>query len=73
MYKNKNILAKLLEKILEIKIDNINYLNSEIPIKQFIEKGKRLDLYIEITDTFVDIEVIIKPSINRTINELIDK
>jgi len=71
MYTNKNILSKLLEEILDIKIENINYLNSEIPLKKFLEKGKRLDLYIETTDTYVDVEVSIKPSkyiINRNLS-----
>ena len=71
MYKHKNILAKLLEEILEIKINNIEYLNIETPLKQFIEKGKKLDLYIETTDTYVDVEVSIKPSkyiINRNLS-----
>jgi len=71
MYTNKNILSKLLEEILDIKINNIEYLNSEIPLKKIIEKGKRLDLYIETTDTYVDVEVSIKPSkyiINRNLS-----
>ena len=62
MYTNKKILSRLLEEILNIKINNIEYLNSEMPLRKFIEKGKKLDLYIETIDTYIDVEVSIKPS-----------
>ena len=32
-------------------------MNTELTPKQFIEKGKRLDLYLEASDSYVDIEV----------------
>ena len=57
MYDNEKILSKVLETTLEEKIGKIKYLNTELTPKQFIEKGKRLDLYLEASDSYVDIEV----------------
>ena len=57
MYTKENILSKLLETLYEEKTGRIFYLNSELPVRKFIEKGKRLDLYLEATDSYVDIEV----------------
>ena len=60
MYENKDILIKVLESILDIKIDDIKYLNPNLNRKKFIEKGCNLDLYIKSKDLYLDIEVSVK-------------
>ena len=50
MYENKDILIKVLESILDIKIDDIKYLNPNLNRRKFIEKGCNLDLYIKSKD-----------------------
>ena len=57
MYENKDILIKVLESILDIKIDDIKYLNPNLNRRKFIEKGCNLDLYIKSKDLYLDIEV----------------
>lgn len=57
MLTKENILSKLLETLYKEKTGRIFYLNAELPVRRFIEKGKRLDLYLEATDSYVDIEV----------------
>jgi len=57
MLKNEKILSKVLEQACDEKVTKIKYLNSELSSISFIEKGKRLDLYIEDSDSYVDIEV----------------
>ena len=57
MYLNKEIFKSILETILEIKIEKISYLSPEMPIRHFLEKGKRLDIYIETIDAYIDVEV----------------
>ena len=53
MYKNERILSKVLEQALEEKVTKITFLNTELPLKKFIEKGKRLDLYLEDNDPYI--------------------
>ena len=57
MYTKEIVLSKLLETLYEEDPGELHYLSPEIPVKKFIEKGKRLDLYLEGTDSYVDIEV----------------
>ena len=40
MYKNEKILSKVLEQALNKKIGKIKFLNTELPVRKFIEKGK---------------------------------
>mgnify|MGYP003293334975 CR=1 FL=1 len=57
MSTNEDILVKILNSIFSNNIKNIKYLNGELPISEFIEKGRRLDLYIEEDESIIDIEV----------------
>ena len=57
MYEQPQIFKKILELVLETKIHKIMYLSSELPVQTFIEKGKRLDIYIDTIDALVDVEV----------------
>lgn len=57
MYPKIIIMKKLLECILEKEIENIRYLGQELSIFQFIEKGKRLDLFARNENELFDVEV----------------
>ena len=57
MYRNSEILMSVLGNIFDKKITKIEYLSPELPVKKFVEKGKRLDLYLEETDSYIDIEI----------------
>lgn len=57
MSENKDILIKVLETILDKKITSLKYLNNELNKSNEKEKGKRLDLYVETNDEYIDIEV----------------
>jgi len=57
MYRNEDILRSVLSETFEEKVGSIKYLNVELSITRFLEKGRRLDLYLEDEKSFVDIEV----------------
>jgi len=57
MNNNEDILVKILKSIFSENIKNITYLNGELSIQEIIEKGRRLDLYIEDDESYIDIEV----------------
>ena len=57
MYRNEDILRSILSETFEEKVGSIKYLNVELSITRFLEKGRRLDLYLEDEKSFVDIEV----------------
>lgn len=57
MYEHKKVFKCILELVLKTKINNITYLSPELPVRRFLEKGKRLDVYIDTIDSLVDIEV----------------
>ena len=57
MYTKEIVLSNLLKTLYEEDPGELHYLSPEMPVKKFIEKGKRLDLYLEGTDSYVDIEV----------------
>lgn len=54
---NKDILSKLLESILDIKIKDIKYLNVERNNGNIYIKGKRFDLYLETNIGKIQVEV----------------
>lgn len=55
--KGKNILKAILEEILEIKIDKIELLNTELKKKNVKEQSKRVDCLIKTKDKLIDVEV----------------
>ena len=60
--KGKNILKAILEEILEIKIDKIELLNTELNKKNVKEQSKREDCLIKTKDKLIDVEVNSSPS-----------
>lgn len=73
MYRNEDILREVLNESMNEKVGNIKYLNVELSVTGFLEKGRRLDLYLEDEQSFVDIEVSENYSItiiNRNIGSL---
>jgi len=57
MYQDENILRKVLSEVLDEKVGKIKYLNVELSVNRFLEKGRRLDLYLEDEQSFINIEV----------------
>lgn len=57
MYPKIHLMKSILESILNRNIDKLRYLGQEIPVVQFIEKGKRLDAFAETDSEYFDIEV----------------
>ena len=57
MYPKIIIMKKLLECIFEREIEHIRYLGQELPVFQFIDKGKRLDLFAKNENELFDVEV----------------
>jgi len=57
MYQDENILRKVLSEVLDEKVGKIKYLNVELSVNSFLEKGRRLDLYLEDEQSFINIEV----------------
>ena len=57
LYPRIYIMKKILETILDKKIKSIKYLGGELPVRQFIEIGKRLDAYVTGMNSYFDIEV----------------
>jgi predicted transposase/invertase (TIGR01784 family) len=57
MFKHPKVFKEILELSLNRKIEKIKYLNSELPINYFTDKARRLDVYLETTDSYVDVEV----------------
>ena len=56
--RHPNICKRLIEKILNIKIKHIDYLDDEKSLKfRYSGKGIRLDVYVEGDDTIYDIEM----------------
>ena len=56
--KNKEICIGLLERLLEIKIADIKYLEVQKSLKPYYNsKGVRLDVYVQGSDKIFDIEV----------------
>ena len=47
----------LLSEVLDEKVGKIKYLNVELSVNRFLEKGRRLDLYLEDEQSFINIEV----------------
>ena len=59
--RHPNICKRLIEKILNIKIKHINYLDDEKSLKfRYSGKGIRLDVYVEDDDTIYDIEMQVR-------------
>ena len=58
MHENQDICKELLERLLKIKIDHIEYPEIEKTISPYYEtKGVRLDVYLKDTDKVFDIEL----------------
>lgn len=57
MLENPHILKAILETLFKRSISHLEILNSELSIEQFLEKGKRLDIYLKADETFIDVEV----------------
>ena len=60
MYPKIHLMKSILESVLNRNIDKLRYLGQEIPVVQFIEKGKRLDAFAETENEYFDIEVSTK-------------
>ena len=59
--RHPNICKRLIEKILNIKIKHIDYLDDEKSLKfRYSGKGIRLDVYVEGDDTIYDIEMQVR-------------
>ena len=54
---NKDILKKLLEEILQVEIERIEYLNLERNVDNIKVKRKHLDLYLETNIGKIQVEV----------------
>lgn len=63
LYKNPNICKELLETVLKIKIDHLDFLTSEQELMaNIISRSVRLDVYAESKVRIFDIEMHICPS-----------
>ena len=59
--RHPHICKRLIEKILNIKINRINYLEDEKTLKfRYAGKGIRLDVYVEADDTIYNIEMQVR-------------
>jgi len=59
--RHKRFCKRLIEKILNIKIRDINYLEEEKSLKlKYDSKGIRLDVYVEGDETIYDIEMQVR-------------
>ncbi|ORU00684.1 hypothetical protein D081_0666 [Anaerovibrio sp. JC8] len=59
--RHPHICTRLIEKILDIKIKHINYLEDEKSLKfRYAGKGIRLDVYVEADDTIYNIEMQVR-------------
>ena len=55
--KNKNLLIWLLERILQVSIDKLTYLNVERNNNDLVTKRKRLDILVETNVGRINIEI----------------
>lgn len=57
MLTKPNVLKVIIQTLMRKSIGEFKILNSELPKRKFIEKGKRLDIYLETEREYVDVEV----------------
>lgn len=57
IYQDKDILRKFLSEILDEDVEKIKYLSEELSVKSSLEKDRKLDLYLEDEQSFVNILV----------------